>query len=205
MLSDHQHGSSAGRSKMLLGRENLFHPKAIEQPHPCRGTAEQMASEQQGPENKAGKRQNYSPHTFLRCCSWLVLVKDSQKPLWCQKAAHVIVKDIKWISWECQAQNVPPVRQNLHALLALSCIMKYYCLLHRRINQTHSHLFGFLYWNSLCTLHDFRFEEYFCSFTLPSTEDCKTYTTWKSFLFHILQKILRTFQNGIEIIMKRFF
>lgn len=64
MLSDHQHGSSAGRIKMLPVRENLFHAKAREQPHPCRGTAEQMTSEWQGPESKAGKRQNYSPPRF---------------------------------------------------------------------------------------------------------------------------------------------
>lgn len=45
ILSDHQHGHSAGRSKMQLIRENLFHSKASEQPHPCRGTAEQKATE----------------------------------------------------------------------------------------------------------------------------------------------------------------
>lgn len=64
MLSHHQHGSSVGRSKTQLIRENLFVPKASEQPHTCRGTAEQMVSEWQEPENKAGKRHNYSPPHF---------------------------------------------------------------------------------------------------------------------------------------------
>lgn len=201
ILSDHQHGHSAGRSKMQLIRENLFHPKASEQPHPCRGTAEQKASEWMARTGEQGwkKAKLFSPHTFLRCCSWLVLVKVSQKPSLMPKGS----------TGNCEGHQMNQLREpspkaclmlgkNLLVLLALSYIMKYF-LLHRGINQTNFHLSGFSYWNSLCTLHDFRFEEYFCSFTLPSTEDCKTYTSWKSFLFHILQKILRTFQKGIEI------
>lgn len=60
-------------------RENLFDTKTTEQPHPCKGTAEQMVCEWQEPENKAGKRQNYSPPPFPLMLQ-LVLVKVSQKP-----------------------------------------------------------------------------------------------------------------------------
>lgn len=43
-------------------------------------------------------------HPFLWCCSWCWW-KSARSLLWCQKAAQVIVKNIKWISWESQAQK----------------------------------------------------------------------------------------------------
>lgn len=139
-------------------------------------------SKWQEPENKAEERRDYSPHPVLRCCSWPTLVKATQKP-WMTKGSpgncegHQM-SQLRDPSWEM----CPPVKQYLLVPLAWSYIMKYF-LLYRRTKQTNSHLFGFLYWSSLCTLHDVRDEEFFCSFTLPSTEDCKTYTGWNSFLF----------------------
>lgn len=64
ILSDHQHGHSAGRSKMQLIRENSFIQRQVNNLiHAGEPLSKRQVSEWQELENKAGKRQNYSPHT----------------------------------------------------------------------------------------------------------------------------------------------